>query len=141
MRVRNNRLHCQNCYSNDEGKTFTFSPTRKTFTFTVNPFRVEVQQSVIATEDKKIYTRLQLYQALPELHLEQAELDGEAGIAVEQAGCSIRQIGIQLHQDLTSKHKSFNLPPRQTLVSLSIIYSVSTILSVANGSLIFKNTA
>ena len=111
MRVRNNRLHCQNCYSNDEGKlllslfvsirnTFTFHqncysndegklllslfvPIRKTFTFTVHPimvtftFRVEVQQSVIATEEEKIYTRLKLYHELPGLHREQPELHCE----------------------------------------------------------------
>ena len=65
VRVRNNRLHCQNCYSNDEGKLLLslFVPT---FIFTFPPiivtfiFRVEVQQSVIATEERKIYTRLAL---------------------------------------------------------------------------------
>ena len=65
VRVRNNRLHCQNCYSNDEGKlllslfvpTFTFTFPTIIVTFI---FRVEVQQSVIATEERKIYTRLAL---------------------------------------------------------------------------------
>ena len=57
---------------------------------------------------------------------------------------------VKLHQDLlTTKHKSFN-PHWQILVSLSIIYSVSTILSTyytqcacysAQGTLIFKKNA
>ena len=87
VRVRNNRLHCQNCYSNDEGKLFSFfnflsnnknsNDERKLLLFLQQEklrrrellllfilllsrsiiFRVEVQQSVIATEEKKIYTR------------------------------------------------------------------------------------
>ena len=90
VRVRNNRLHCQNCYSNDEGKLFSFfnflsnnknsNDEGKLLLFLQQEklrrrellllfilllsrsiiFRVEVQQSVIATEEKKIYTRLAL---------------------------------------------------------------------------------
>ena len=46
VRVRNNKLHCQNCYSNDEGSSSRFnraSSPNLTFLF---PFRFEVQQSL-----------------------------------------------------------------------------------------------
>ncbi len=46
VRVRNNKLHCQNCYSNDEGGLKShYKPGQgsdKSFSF----FRFEVQQSV-----------------------------------------------------------------------------------------------
>ena len=63
VRVRNNRLHCQNCYSNDEGKLFTFTFCSNIhFHFPPNNCNFHFQGWSSAKCDcdwrKKIYTRL-----------------------------------------------------------------------------------
>ena len=51
VRVRNNKLHCQNCYSNDEGNAVHFCKVLIDW-FTRFLFRSQIQQSVRERDDE-----------------------------------------------------------------------------------------